>query len=380
MRRDCRVDALRGVCLLLMTWNHLPHPNFWCAFTYQGIGLLATGEAFVFLSGMVTAWVYGQRLIRDGFQNTQWSALKRVRLIYLTHLGLLAFYIAVSTAVGPPSTAIDGYPAWKAFLLGTVFYVRPSYIGDILAMYCFYIAAAPILLELIRRGRTWAVVLASAAFWTVGQIPGIFDRDFDLFAWQVLFVTGLIVAFPAVSGRRQVLSQSRWKTLLAGAVAIFFLIISHKRLFHLASLHLSPGTWEYLTYLTTDITRTNLHPARIVNIAALAYLAWAVPRKFEERYGHSLPYAALSFLGRHSLQVFAWSTCLAICGLFLNRYWADISGLDRAGVLFLVSASLYVPAFVHERMNARERSSRTLTVQPDTRDRGAIPQSRAVSM
>ena len=72
LQRDCRIDALRGICLIVMTCNHLPNPLH--AITYQPLGFVSAAEVFVFLSGMVSAWVYGRLLITEGMQTTVWRA------------------------------------------------------------------------------------------------------------------------------------------------------------------------------------------------------------------------------------------------------------------------------------------------------------------
>ena len=57
MSRDWRVDSLRGYFLILMTLTHLPrHPLE--RFTHYTFGFASAPDGFVFLSGLVSAWVY----------------------------------------------------------------------------------------------------------------------------------------------------------------------------------------------------------------------------------------------------------------------------------------------------------------------------------
>jgi hypothetical protein len=51
--RDSRLDMLRGLCLVLMTVDHLPiNPLF--RFTNQTLGFVSAAEGFVFISGVVS--------------------------------------------------------------------------------------------------------------------------------------------------------------------------------------------------------------------------------------------------------------------------------------------------------------------------------------
>src|SRR6266850_5514249 len=55
-KRDRRLDALRGLMLVIITIDHLP--SAFAAFTYQSLGFVSAAEGFVFLSGYVAGMVY----------------------------------------------------------------------------------------------------------------------------------------------------------------------------------------------------------------------------------------------------------------------------------------------------------------------------------
>src|SRR5438477_11804503 len=85
LQRDCRIDALRGICLIVMTCKHLPKPLH--AITYQPPAFVSAAEVFVFLSGLVSACAHVRVLIRLGFRPTVWGAWGRVTLLYRIQLG-----------------------------------------------------------------------------------------------------------------------------------------------------------------------------------------------------------------------------------------------------------------------------------------------------
>src|SRR5580693_1644014 len=59
LKRSGLVDFLRGICLLLMTVDHLPL-TLVRKFTWQTFGFFSAAEGFVFLSGLVSGLVYGR--------------------------------------------------------------------------------------------------------------------------------------------------------------------------------------------------------------------------------------------------------------------------------------------------------------------------------
>ena len=63
-KRSVAVDFFRGLGLLMVYVDHIL-PNFWHAFTLQGVGLSDFAEIFVFLSGYVNAAIY-ERVLDSG--------------------------------------------------------------------------------------------------------------------------------------------------------------------------------------------------------------------------------------------------------------------------------------------------------------------------
>src|SRR5262249_49152159 len=83
--RDSRVDALRGLMLVVMTLDHLPaHPLL--RLTKQSLGFVSAAEGFVFLSDMVSAWTYGKVFFRQGAAALRRRAWSRARDLYITHV------------------------------------------------------------------------------------------------------------------------------------------------------------------------------------------------------------------------------------------------------------------------------------------------------
>ena len=64
-KRNLLIDFLRGLCLVVMTVDHLP-PDIFEKFTWQTFGFISAAEGFVFLSGLVSGVVYGRVAMQEG--------------------------------------------------------------------------------------------------------------------------------------------------------------------------------------------------------------------------------------------------------------------------------------------------------------------------
>jgi hypothetical protein len=361
--RDERIDAIRGLCLVVMTWDHLPNP--FREFTYQTFGFVSAAETFVFLSGIVSAWVYGRVLIRQGMDATIRRALRRVWVIYLTHMTLFTFFGLCLLATSLHAGTVYGLTPLRAWIEGALFLLRPPWLENFLPNYCLFLAAAPIILKQLERGRYALVLTVSASLWVLAQFSEQFVGGFNPLAWQVLFVAGMAVAFPRVAGKKTPIERSSKWALVALALTAFFFVIRHRTVFHLP---VGMAAVFYLNFLYAVNAKSAFHWVRLVNFASMAYLVWSIPRQFEAWASRSSIYRALAFLGRHSLQVFAGSTVVAISTYI---YWERVrhfSASVQALIMVLATAGLFIPAWIHESMersdSGLDKASRTLTVRP----------------
>jgi hypothetical protein len=90
-RRSVLIDFLRGLCLVLMTVDHLPVSL--AKFTWQTFGFISAAEGFVFLSGLVAGLVYGRVAITKGVAAVRQRALRRALTLYLTNAALMTLAI-----------------------------------------------------------------------------------------------------------------------------------------------------------------------------------------------------------------------------------------------------------------------------------------------
>jgi hypothetical protein len=139
-QRSVLIDFLRGLCLVLMTVDHLPLTPI-KKFTWQTFGFFSAAEGFVFLSGLVAGLVYGRVAITEGVAAVRRRALRRALTLYLTNAVLMALAI-LAAREGFPTPGNGFQPSWSLWGETMLCIVSPGY-AEILRMYCIFLLLLP---------------------------------------------------------------------------------------------------------------------------------------------------------------------------------------------------------------------------------------------
>lgn len=82
MKRENALDALRGLFLVVMAFNHDGGPL--SRFTHEPIGFVSAAEGFLFLSGLATGWTYAAPAGLSSSSPAR-RAFRKAGRIYLHH-------------------------------------------------------------------------------------------------------------------------------------------------------------------------------------------------------------------------------------------------------------------------------------------------------
>lgn len=205
-KRDLRLDLLRGFAGFAMIVDHVGSAEHsWLAnFTGGNHFFVSAAEAFVFISGLVMGIVYQPLIKKTGVSAALHKALKRAWTLYLVTVSVGLTFIALSLAVGTAwaPKIVPGHEA--SFVIDFVTLRRTFYLVDIPMMYTFLLLLAIPALYLLSRGHALIVLAASWGLWALWQAsPGTLDVPwrvedntvFHVSAWQVLFITGLVIGW-----------------------------------------------------------------------------------------------------------------------------------------------------------------------------------------
>lgn len=207
-KRDLRLDMLRGLAALAMIVDHIGGKD---SLLYLMSGgdrfFVSAAEGFVFISGLVMGTVYAGVLAKAGLRVALAKGAKRVAILYGLTVGLSLLFAAISLGLALPwAPDVSSTSSAFSFVTGILTLHRAYYLTDVLLLYTLVIAASLPALAFMYRWRHagWLVLGGSWALWAAWQwwplwvqLPlGITVGDMFRFpAWQVLFVSGLVLGY-----------------------------------------------------------------------------------------------------------------------------------------------------------------------------------------
>jgi hypothetical protein len=340
------IDLLRGLCLLVMTVDHLPETLF-RKFTLQGFGFFSAAECFVFLSGLVAGRVYGRIAINKGLAVLRQRALHRAVVLYLANALLMTLMI-LAARKGLVTLGAGSYPDWSLWSRTMLFLASPIN-ADILRMYCIFVLLLPCVFWALVNDRFCYVAAISGGLWLAASLGyGMTALPegtgyFDLMSWQLLFVAGIYLGFTPLPKLTKLGTTSSWAAICLTVVATFLVI---RRWHFLTGQDLHP----YFEWLFR--WKRTLSTGCLLNFAAFSALVYLF-RCSLISVVKTLPGKVIAFLGQHSLQVFVWSVSATMLMSGPDNRWTLPSAEDYPLVATgLTLASCLVPAWLHAQWQA----------------------------
>jgi hypothetical protein len=362
VQRSPEIDALRGVFLVWMTLTHLP--THLSDLVNEPFGFVSSAEGFVFLSALLVARLHiGQAAMAGAALRTKlW---KRALRIYGYHLILLAFAFTIAAVFAVMTHRLALINLLNFYLahpfpaiVGSFLLIYCPPLLDILPMYVIFLLITPFLLT-IAAHRGWkGILLASGSVWllaqfglrawvhhvvvyvTTLQIPLQDTGSFNLFAWQMVWVSGLCIG--AISGQEghSFTRPPRFVYPVSALICIFFIGVRYN--------------WfgSYLTQQTLglQLDKWQLGPLRVVNLIAFAcVIYWS--RKLLTRLFLIEPFI---MLGKASLRVFCAHLAFVFVGLaLLYGTVSQLHGFYAVGLVALTFVGLIFVAL--RKSDAKDR-------------------------
>ncbi|NUT73654.1 OpgC domain-containing protein [Pseudomonas sp. C1C7] len=355
--RDHRIDFFRGLALIFIFWDHVPH-NPLGQITLRNFGFSDAAEVFVFLAGFAAVLAYGKVLAREGFLIACLKILRRAWVLYVVHIFLLAMLMGIVFFANSHVETRDLVEEMgmhhfisdpqQALIDELLLRFKPN-LMDPLPLYIVLLAGLPLALPLLVR-KTWVVVGLSLALYLMVPLAGwnlaaIKDGVwyFNPVAWQLLFVLGGAAAIhsqrPRPAQTRSLLRQPLFLAAAAYVIAAGVLTIAW-RWPHIHDALMPAG----LSNLLYPISKTNLSPVRLLHFLALAY----VTAKLLPDTGWTQNWLARQScrMGRFSLEIFCLGVLLAPLADMINAMANDafamqiFTALVGAGLMALMGAWL----------------------------------------
>ncbi len=305
--RSIEVDLLRGLVLIAIAIDHISVSVLSHAMLHN-YAYCDAAEVFVFLGGYASAAGYTSLAVHRGERAARHRFVRRAWEIYRAYLLTAALMLGCGALVArlPIASELVSETGWIGFahqpIRGIVEIAalrRQPFLSAVLPMYMLYALSVSFVVPFARRkpvlSFAGSLVVWLAAPWLAGMLPGVADWPFNPFAWQLLFMLGVLCRLHPVPVQMQTSNVGRALTGAAFALALTFMFVKV-----CIETHPSPG------YM-----KQNLASVRIVSFLALAWLcAQAVRLGWIKTLAERLP--AVVTVGQQGLVCFVGGTVVSI--------------------------------------------------------------------
>ncbi|NVK47728.1 MAG: OpgC domain-containing protein [Rhodobacteraceae bacterium] len=355
--RDPRIDAFRGLALLMIFVDHSPHNPFEYL-TVRNIGFSDAAEAFFIMSGVAAGLAYTGRF-QARHDKGLWQAVapmwKRSWTLYLVQILLTSLAIAIFAAgatwfgVDELLTKINLRQVFNntaEALIGIPLLGHQLGYVNILPAYSVLLFCGPLMI-LLGLWRPMLLLGLSAALWLAAGIwrinlpnyPNPGGWFFNPVAWQFIFVVGLLTGIFLRRGERFVPKMPWLFWLATGWLAVVL------------AWRYVPGFGPFMNHQMAVLgkaglpfnmvshDKTFLALPRMTHALALAYVLSCLP--WVTRLTGSKALSFLRLLGRQGLLVFAAGTVLALFNHVIMGYYA---GADWLGWVLMPLGALILIA------------------------------------
>jgi hypothetical protein len=341
--RDPRIDAFRGLALLMIFVDHSPE-NPYEYLTVRNIGFSDAAEAFFIMSGIAAGLAYTGRFQAIG-EKGLWQAVapmwKRSWTLYMVQILLTMLAIAIFSA-GATWFGVDElltkinlkqvFNNTQEALIGIPLLGHQLGYVNILPAYSVLLFCGPLMI-LLGLWRPMLLLGLSIALWLAAGIwrlnlpnyPNPGGWFFNPVAWQLIFVVGLLTGIFLRRGERFV-PKTPWLFWLA--LGWLALVVAWRYvpgvgpvLNHQMALLGKAG----LPFNMVSHDKTFLALPRMTHALALAYVLSCLP--WVTRLTGSQALSFLRLLGRQGLLVFASGTILALFNHVIMGYYSEAEWL-----------------------------------------------------
>jgi hypothetical protein len=307
--RDLRVDFFRGLALWWIYTDHIPG-NVLANVSLRNFAMCDATEVFVLLAGYGAGLSYGMRLGRQGYVSTAADILARAWTLYVAHIFLFVLFSAQVTYSATALNRINyleesrldvlGDDPYRSIFEALLLRFQPSLL-NILPLYVVLLVFFAATVWLLR----WPKILfgLSFAIYMLVRVTNLnlnaWGEDgwfFDPFAWQFLFIIGVLLACaPMRMPTRTKLADGFAVLMVLLGLVVTVVIEPNQRLLE----WMSSSIFQALVFQD----KTGLYPLRLVSILALTWLCVRTIR-FDQPWLRFRWAAPLVLLGQNSLPVF----------------------------------------------------------------------------
>jgi hypothetical protein len=319
------LDQLRGLCLVVMTIDHIGlFPSLLEIFTGRSQLWVTAAEGFFFISGIMIGLVRGRAAERVGLAAVTrklWARAGRLYLVSIafTTICLLLGYALMERHIPGVKYGLVYFDSTRELVVRVVTMLYTYSWVDFLPYYIIYLLISPLAIWLLMRGRWRWVVAASLIAWTAPLLIHL-PAPSGL-RWQAYFFIGIVCGYHREAIRQRWLRVSNaarkrigWRLVTVSAVMLTLSALltlttaNNPGVYNLAmnTLNGVNGNPVYLALFQNDRTGLLRLPIFLIVFGALYFLFSA----YQPLIKHRLAWL-LEPMGRNSLYVYTVLGALA---------------------------------------------------------------------
>jgi hypothetical protein len=203
------LDLLRGFFIVTIIVDHLSRwPSIFGVLSGKALLWVTAAEGFVIISGLLVGYIRGYKSKAKALKEVTFSLWRRALTLYIWAVIGSVIYTAaiwyiplVGGAPGMPYPKGD----WLALIFGSISLSYTFLWVYFLKLYAIFLAASPLAIWLLRKGKAWLVVLLSFLALALGWLTGN-----EILQWQFVFFV------PVVAGYYLTAIQTWWKSQTKG--------------------------------------------------------------------------------------------------------------------------------------------------------------------
>jgi hypothetical protein len=373
------IDGFRGFFLIFMTITHLNallHTKIG-KLNFGALGWFDNAHGFVMLSGLVVGLVYGGLLLRQGFAVTQRAIWYRTQTIYVWHASLVILFLCTALLLaefGAENNVLTSYRLDPLSIgLSSLLLVGGTMHMGILPMYIWFMIATPFVLLALHRGQWRLVAGISLGLWLFAQtaLPNFIglraDQTllntghaakiglyFNVFGWQTLFIAGVSAGYLMAARRLDLrFLATRFGSLLFGLSIVMFLsLFALDRALH--DQLVSPAIRGVIERCSSRPSLSIIHVLAVISDTYIVVWLLLVGRNVQNptirwagtALNNVFTSAPLTYLGKHSLQVFAAHLVL-VYAVYCFYDVTPTSSLIANTIIILSPCVLFLAAYLH---------------------------------
>jgi enterochelin esterase-like enzyme len=309
-RRDPRLDLLRGFAVFAMLVDHIGGQSPLYLLTGGDQFFTSSAEGFVAISGFLVGQVYRQLAAAHGLGVALRRLLERAWLLYVFAVGLTLVIVPVTRLFDLPWPLSNDVQDPRSLLWGILTLRQTAYLADIALLYALLLGVSPLAFILLFEGRAWLVLGISWGLWAVYQVnagaaelPWLIgdNRVFHFSAWQVLFISAMVLGYHRDRLRQQLHIGWDVPLLLVTGAGVAGMVTLYATNADARAAVTDPSSWW--------LAKNTMGPARIAASVLVFGCAWLLVSRFWIPAQRMLGWLLLP-LGRNSL--FAYSTHVLI--------------------------------------------------------------------